>query len=116
MPNHEGLYVKGRTPGKWMVHPISDGIRVDRSARWEVRRDPTGNEFPNVSICTVYETSVMKNEPMHLEADALLIAAAPEMLEALRAMVAAHQNRVSTDGEKWVMQQARAAIAKAEGR
>ena len=56
------------------------------------------------------------------EDDARLAAAAPEMLEALKA-IASHNNAFLTDGSSaarrcldWCVETARAAIAKAEGR
>jgi hypothetical protein len=91
---------KMHTPGPWYVGYRDENIVRSLSAKLV--------EGDDGMVAATYRMNVNQ------KGNALLIAAAPEMLEALRAMVAAHQNRVSTDGEKWVMQQARAAIAKAE--
>lgn len=64
-----------------------------------------------VQVATVYETTVMRDETERREADARLIAAAPDLLEACReALDALQGSKYETDKRLF------AAIAKAEGK
>jgi len=60
------------TPGPWKLEHLQV---VAPSPRY-----PTSN----LLVAQVYETSMMVDEPDHANADAALISAAPELLEALK--------------------------------
>lgn len=91
------------TDGPWKANPAHSGI-------WDVL-DSRGRD-----IVTVYGGGV---DPKSREANAKIIAAAPEMLEALKEcalQIAQTCNRKLTHGEESALDLARAAITKAEGK
>ena len=98
------------TPGPWVQHP---------SFPWIIKQDqrPIADAEDGVTVCntTAHEGSGFFPTPEEGRANARLIAAAPELLEALQwaldAMAA--RNPVWTEGERYAA--ARAAIAKATG-
>lgn len=69
-------------------------------------------------VAQVYETAMMVEEQDHAESDAVLIAAAPDLLEALKriASIEANRHMIATwkDLASESIDIARAAIAKAE--
>lgn len=100
------------TPGPWEVFSnsfIEAGVRA--------ANNPYGTDF-EFRIAEV--SGDWRDEPKGgaAAANARLIAAAPELLEALTAMVDAHDRWLGSDrpDAKEAMKRARAAIAKAEGR
>lgn len=80
------------------------------SAPWKIEEDPSGNHVilakNEWEICTVWED--------HSKADSLLIAAAPDLLAALNAMLT-HMGMDEDEWTKPAFDQARAAITKATG-
>jgi len=91
------------TPGPWMLDINKRGGEWDYLIRTVKPHNPAGGVGMHVATVNV----TFKHLP---EDNARLIAAAPEMLEALKAVVAvADRKTVEFDA-------ARAAIAKAEGR
>ena len=87
----------GHTPGPWVVHPTTHHPAV--------RSVGTSDTGPR-RICTV---GSMNGNPVDKK-NARLIAAAPELLEALQFVMAASGEQLST-----AFEQAEAAIAKATG-
>jgi hypothetical protein len=88
----------GHTPGPWAVEQGGDG--------------PGGYWIEAVNEAkTICGRGAWSNRPAESLANAHLIAAAPELLEALSAVV----NRSPGDWKRW-HERASAAIAKAEGR
>lgn len=85
------------TPGPWEVHEVIDDYVISRGVRSSV----TGK---GINTGEDYE--------MFSEADAHLIAAAPELLEVLRGILSLNGVRIDRD----LCKAAQAAIAKAEGR
>lgn len=93
------------TPGPWKVHPYRNGKIGPYNMAIDV--GPAGRMV--AQICGEFEKPVAGDEA---EANARLIAAAPDLLTALKALV------IATDGHPGSVRQrdeARAAIAKAEG-
>lgn len=84
-----------RSKGPWHYQEISDEYT-------HIVRGPT-NEFI---------TQLLQDRSGKAEANARLIAAAPELLEALKAI----ESCLSPDDNDYAAQKVRAAIAKAEGR
>ena len=81
------------TPGPWVARPVPNvGLRGHTGYAIDF------NEDQEQVVDFVYE-----------EADARLIAAAPDLLEALESCV----EHGSMNGDEWVIHKARAAIAKA---
>ena len=97
------------TPGPWAVSYSADGMTVDTAKPVRFNLTTAGTAV----VCNVFPYH--DAEHFSGEANARLIAAAPELLASLRwalgAMAA--RNPVWTEGENYA--QARAAIAKAEG-
>ena len=91
------------TPGKW--HWDSDLIKSDPLSRRRYRVSTIGK-----TITQVYHNS---DDP-HAEADTRLIAAAPELLEALK--LAEDEMTRNDFGTLSLLPKIRAAIAKAEGK
>ena len=94
------------TKGPWFVTP--DGFRVTDKPVWFDQNGSRHGETPNIVIFA--ET----------QANARLIAAAPDMLEALQVVEALHKRYCDRVGaqDQWardVQNKARAAIAKATG-
>ena len=87
------------TPGPWM-------------------KDDDGDRVVDLAYFIVAEVDGV--DEAEVEANARLIAAAPDMLEALREVFAAHPNHTWLPGlsarERLAFRQVKAAIAKAEGR
>ena len=97
------------TPGPWEV------AYLDHNGQRVVRAE-------HIEVCTCWHHSVGSIEK-EMEVNARLIAAAPELLEALKKIIARHSELVcSGDCGFWdvedeeEMKLARAAISKAEGR
>ena len=102
------------TPGPWNVYRKSDAAPNDLP--WVAA---TGNR---VLAFVAYE-SILKDDLARADANARLIAAAPDLLETLKLFVSEYVELVeSGDAGFWdaeteeKVKQARAAIAKAEGR
>ena len=105
------------TPGPWWIEPVGT-----------IRNDADGNpryDLPRIvrfgdghSICKAH--LIGGNDPDQALANARLIAAAPDLLEALEAMIEewidyATLNNLGDPGAKHNIKLARAAIAKAKG-
>jgi hypothetical protein len=101
------------TPGPWIGAGPSFGDPLPRYTT-EIVTEWEEEDGESLSICTL---------PFHHhddenEANALLIAAAPDLLEALRKVVALWDHHASAHGDGIISplhEAARAAIAKAEG-
>ena len=112
------------TPGPW--HLGTPSAAYDNSHMCEVMTEyATKNEGATVGchdvICRTWSPNHMASSVrlswQECYANARLIAAAPELLEALRTLLSyanTLEMRLDADGEHRAMQQARAAIAKAE--
>ena len=89
---------------------------------WEVGAAPTSVYAPVTPDSYVYIASASSrgsNDEETDQANARLIAAAPELLAALRALVKQHDRPHGFDDSGWYIEQleaARAAIAQAEGK
>jgi len=92
------------TPGPWLTADFNAGtmVYVERPETAETKADP--------DVCHVYPMGFGERE-----ANARLIAAAPELLEALRVVVRILELAHCVDCKCKVCSIARAAIAKAEG-
>jgi cytochrome P450 len=88
------------TPGPWSVSSRDHVYYVTSDDEMDVCRVYGANEFSNAE------------QTANAEADAAMIAAAPDMLAALRALV---NGAFATALASSAVEQARAAIAKAEG-
>ena len=101
------------TPGKWHVFKIYNG-----KDSWENDSYDVGiySDTGGAKIATV-ETWIGKAESIECDANADLIAAAPELLEALKAMVAIWEGPRELAALRFAKSviDARAAIAKATG-
>ena len=88
------------TPGPWVADD-NEGF-----SQWSIwgRMAPSGHGTPGRKVAVVDDCSG------HSDADAQLIAAAPELLEALQFLITASGEQLST-----AFEQAQAAIAKATG-
>lgn len=100
--------MNAHTPGPWQITEM-DG---------EVNRAVVGPDGELIADCFA-PTAEDFNLPQDYEANARLIAAAPELLEALShllEMVSECQlNGILPDAKEWPAEKARAAIAKAKG-
>ena len=98
------------TPGPWRVRRASDG------RPYQIETDEP------VPVAITSWGGILRRASSEGEANARLIAAAPDMLEALRALLAlpgmGYTRRIRGQNEKFcdVFDAAHAAIAKAEGR
>ena len=107
------------TPGPWYVlgpHPsVYVGPCVDGGCGGEYPEPPQYDPVCQVHWCPDYKTEATDEEM----ANARLIAAAPELLQALRDMVAAASGQPKSCGHEFdcvcPFEAARAAIRKAEG-
>ena len=92
------------TPGPWRI------IERPESTVWiQGQQDENGYR----EVCTLPNYLLLQREKT--EANARLIAAAPELLEALKACVHAMDSATRFDGNTRPFDDARAAIAKATG-
>jgi len=90
------------TPGPWAVHPV----------KAQIDAFPAGAVVP---VCSLLWPTELRSED-ETEANAYLIAAAPDLLAALKLILASHD--ASCKGERCAIvgiDLARAALAKAEG-
>jgi hypothetical protein len=88
------------TPGPWKLLAVGDNKRLCPADK------------DNQSILTIEEEGTSLFACVYEEGDAHLIAAAPDLLEAIQAVV----DYGAMTGASWVIEKATAAIAKAEGR
>jgi hypothetical protein len=95
--------MSAHTPGPWFVDETSSLTQA------RVMSKNRGFGHTQVALC---------EQPKHSTAvnDARLIAAAPDLLEALQNMIHSHQYGHESDAWKDAWVAARAAIAKAEGK
>ena len=107
------------TPGPWHIG-MTNVYNVDRfakNAEWARIRGVDGGLIAKIE--SVHPKGERKSQDFDIEAaNARLIASAPELLEALKKIVAWHDCFPPTSGEEDlpIISQARAAIAQAEGR
>lgn len=98
------------TPGPWTVEPPSDS-EPDYDKRekdyWSIRA-PGPNGYISHEVARLSGWNIDRDEHT-----ARLIAAAPELLEALEAMIIAYEHEASPENPSLLM--ARAAITKATG-
>ena len=102
------------TPGPWLVHTTNRiVVQADGAFASVTVKDGkvTGDDLPN-SICLLRDPADDFSEDETL-ANGFLIAAAPELLEALENMEAMFCGRAHDDGEQLAIRKARAALAKA---
>lgn len=109
--------MSGHTPGPWTVERHSGAYHVHY-----------GEEGNGAECCAVHYASGVHADRERAEADAALIASAPELLAALRAMLAAVESEHGADFLPFsasfpgfeeanaAVLAARSAIARAEGR
>lgn len=88
------------TPGPWVKTIDRDGDFLISSNSGEY------------DITTIFQWEDVPDESI---ANARLIAAAPELLEALDGLIRDHDDPMSASTSKWFWDQARAAITKATG-
>ena len=92
------------TPGPWTYHKMEEWTRAEDSGKINI-----------IAHGPIAYTGDNGNGPENAEANAALIAAAPDLLAALRGLV--HRCTSEGVGTSWAnMNDAREAIAKAEGR
>lgn len=96
------------TPGPWEIK----AEEVDKHYI-RIRGTRLGGRFKVANVLTPFYEGVHEREANETRANAKLIAAAPELLEALHNMVEAYQYEASIDNPALLA--ARAAIAKALG-
>ena len=101
------------TTGPWVILKGYDGtVEVSASRPYRINNISAGTPL----ICDVYQHSEF--DGFSSQANANLIAAAPELLEALRGMVALEEENLRSSDDIDVcfeLESARAAIAKATG-
>jgi hypothetical protein len=98
------------TPGPWE-------LKMPKGNRPSARISGDGwEDFAKVFTRTTFEGESKLHDCEEGEANARLIAAAPELLETLKDMVGQYSLCNETLGEKRTLENARAAIAKAEGK
>lgn len=115
-----------RTPGPWVVHayPNIDAAKDAGEFQWAGRSDgPLGDCFDGAPVASVFKRPEGGGEtglPGSIEtslANAHLIAAAPDLLDALKVMEEYHHSNECSLGDNTAeCLMMRAAIAKAEGR
>lgn len=105
------------TPGPWTVFESKGGPVIEA---------PGSEPSSRVMVCRIHETAIRKDQEDRAEHDARLIAAAPELLEALKQALK-HAEKLfaasdSMDGLidsrvnlEYDIEQAQSAIAKAKG-
>ena len=101
------------TPGPWRVDDDSSDFDIYVVGRpvWGAKRYGVPGEW---DVCTI---EILDERPDETMANARLMAAAPELLEAAKSMVARWPTDQQNDGPLYDEAQAlRSAIAKAEGR
>lgn len=109
--------MSGHTPGPWEVLPIREDARGFR-----VREIHHRSEFVSGGVHVEVHELGNRWALARLEADARLIAAAPDLLEALRVALVAMQANIAfaTRKDEFALARgidaARAAIAKADGK
>jgi hypothetical protein len=107
------------SPGPWCVgHVRPQRVHPSLGPMWEApihvgTKDNPGNCH---TIVSQGGPGALHSTQAAVEANARLIAAAPDLLEALRAMVKNFRSYSECRGDDDVLDQALAAIAKAEGR
>ena len=100
------------TPGPWSVHKARD-IPDSFEIHWEIRSAPELNSSTGWGVVNVHRV-LRAGGHAEGEANARLIAAAPELLEALEAAMLLVDMSTSYR-RQGIAQQSRAAIAKAKG-
>lgn len=106
--------MSAHTPGPWQVEMIAGRFHGGVIRSLGVWREYVGGRgYPQVALATAHDQLISEEERI---ANATLIAAAPELLAALKALLDELTWRVGdgAEGEPCLMA-ARAAIAKAEG-
>lgn len=97
------------TPGPWFIGAQNDGLFIiDKPPR-----PSTDDPVHDAQVAVIAHVYYGNPADLHADANARLIATAPEMLQALRNLVAYSECSIN-DADIW--NAARAAIAKAEGR
>ena len=89
------------TPGQWEAYEAKHGWIVEA---------PGSTPSSRVTVCSVYETALTTDQPDRAPIDASLIAAAPDLLEALLGCIPALEDAGLIAGP---LVKARAAIDKA---
>ncbi len=115
------MNISKHTPGPWVVierrHPYKDGSKahIERNIYTEWDHPQLKDKYP--IVCTSVGVGMKGEKAIHFahidEANARLIAAAPELLEALAGLVGCID--YGSDNPTLKLEAARAAIAKANG-
>lgn len=79
------------TPGPWRAVLVKTGIYYDDTGTWVIDAEPNGPKYPTVRVATILD-----HQKQPIAANATLIAAGPEMLDALEEAKAALEGM--TDG------------------
>lgn len=95
------------TPGRWIAAPCSSVVGAP------VVASPSGRSIANVTYFNLGPD--FRNHDLESAANARLIAAAPDLLDALRAMLADRDDYFGADRPSTTADRARAAIALATG-
>ena len=93
------------TPGPWMINDGADVI---------VKECPTCFDWTSIA-CLMYDDNDGPVDETEVAANGRLIAAAPELLEALERICAAEEQHPTTTGLDGLIDNARKIIAKAKG-
>ena len=112
------------TPGPWVVDPISDSTRFNLPLGTIYQVLSEAHKYP-ATVCTIEEYREIR-EPLDRASDAMLIAAAPDMLKSLQDLADAAQARENPMGDPCALlaaqanlrdatKRARSVIAKATG-
>ena len=96
------------TPGPWIVQQIAEGWHGYNDWRTFAIRSPQ-------NVCLAVVGEVDRFECERISANAHLMAAAPEMFKALKAILFDHDNHLTAFRRSIKIEQARAIIAKLEG-
>ena len=97
------------TPGPWAFDWEDD------NRTWAIVKSPTGKIVANVNTESGPYIAPLVSDKMPAQANAQLISAAPDLFEALKIILEYPYGDASPLDDPLVMEQARAAIRKAEG-
>ena len=87
----------------------------DDNRTWAIVKSPTGKIVANVNTESGPDIAPLVSDKMPAQANAQLISAAPDLFEALKIILEYPYGDASPLDDPLVMEQARAAIRKAEG-
>lgn len=102
------------TPGPWVVDPISDSTRFNLPHGTIYQVLSVAHKYP-ATVCTIEEYREI-DEPLDRAADAILIASAPDLLEALQELADAAFARDTVMGDPCALLAAQASLRDATKR